>query len=83
MVSLEGNSRSWYEGFPAESLYSLRDFHPVFQEHFKDQYPSSLLIQDCWTHDKGFIENLKDIYDDDQYMNEYILEILQEYSFQK
>ena len=36
MVSLEGNARSWYEGLLAESLYSLRDFHSVFHEHFKD-----------------------------------------------
>ena len=42
MVSLEGNARSWYEVFPTESLYSLRDFHTVFHEHFKDQYPSLL-----------------------------------------
>ena len=40
MVSLEGNARSWDEGFPAESLYSLKDFHSLFHEHFKDQYPS-------------------------------------------
>ena len=50
MVSLEGNARSWYEGFLAESLYSLRDFHTVFHEHFKDQYPSLLLVQDCCMH---------------------------------
>ena len=83
MFSLEGNARSWYEGFPTESLYSLRDFHTIFHEHFKDQYPSLLLIQDCCTHDKGFVENLKDIYGDDKYMDEQILEILHEYSFKK
>ena len=83
MVILEGNARSWYEGFLAESLYPFRDFHTVFHEHFKDQYPSLLLIQDCCTHDKGFIENLKEIYDDDPYMDEEILEILHEYSSQK
>ena len=65
MVSLEGNARSWYAGFPTEISYSLREFHTVFHDHFKDQYPSLLLIQDCYTHDKGFIENLKDIYGDD------------------
>ena len=65
MVSLEVNARSWYEGFAGEILYSLRDFHTLFHEHFKDQYPSLLLIQDCFTHDKGFIDNLKDIYSDD------------------
>ena len=44
MTSLEGNARSWYEGLSAGSLYSLRDFHTVFHEHFKDQYPSFLLF---------------------------------------
>ena len=79
MVSLEVNARLWYEGFPSWILYSLRDFHTVFHENFKDQYPSLLLIQDCCRHDKRFIENLKSIYDDDQYMDEEILEILHEY----
>ena len=83
MVSLEGDPKSWYDGFPSRSLYSLKDFHTVFHEHFKYQYPSLLLIQDCCTHDKGFIENLKDIYGDDQNMDEEILEILHEYSSQK
>ena len=59
MVSLEGNARSWYEGLPSGSLYSLRDFHIVFHEHFKDQYPSLILVQDCCMHDKGFIKKLK------------------------
>ena len=36
MVSLEGNARSWYEGLLAEILYSLKDFHTIFHEHFKD-----------------------------------------------
>ena len=43
MVSLEGDARSWYEGLPSESSCSLTDFHTVFHEHFKDQYPSLLL----------------------------------------
>ena len=64
MVSLEGNARSWYEGFPAENLYSLRDFHTLFHEHFKYQYLSLLLVQDCCMHDKGFIEQLKNMYGD-------------------
>ena len=67
MISLEGNARSWYEGFLAGSLSSLKYFHTPFHEHFKDQYPSLLLLQDCFTHDKEFIENMKDECGDDQY----------------
>ena len=55
MVSLEGNGWSWYERLPSESLYSLKDFHTVFHEHLKDQYPSLPSIQDCCRHDKEFI----------------------------
>ena len=49
-------------------------------EHFKDQYPSLPSIQDCCTHNKEFIENVKDECGDDQYMDEEVLEILHEYS---
>ena len=73
MVSLKGNAKSWYQVFPSRNLYSVKYFHRIFHEHFKYQYPSLLLIQDCCTHDKGFIENLKYIYGDDQYMDEEIL----------
>ena len=60
MDSLEENARSWYEGLPLGILSSLKYFHTVFHEHFKYQYPSLLSIQDCYTHDKEFIENVKD-----------------------
>ena len=62
MVSLEGNAWSWYERLPVESLYSLKEFHTVFYEHFKEQYPSFLLVQDCCMDVKGFIENLENMY---------------------
>ena len=72
-VSLEGEARSWYEGLPSESLCSLTDFHTVFHEHFKDQYSSLLLVQDCCMHVKGFIEDLENMHSDDEFMDEEIL----------
>ena len=60
MASLEENASSWYEGLPLGILSSLKCFHIVFHEHFKDQYPSLMSIQDCCTRYKEFIENLKD-----------------------
>ena len=68
MASLEGNARSWYERFPSDSLYSLKYFHTVFHEHFTDQYPSLLLVQDCCMHVKGFIEILENMYGYDQFI---------------
>ena len=55
----------------------------MFHEHFKRHYPSLLLLQDCCTHDREFIENVKDECGDDQYLDEEVLEILHEYSAQK
>ena len=82
-LSLEENDRSWYEGLPSGILSSLKGFHTVFHEHFKDQYPSLLSIKDGCTHDKEFIENVNDECRDDRYFDEEVLEILHEYSAQK
>ena len=56
------------------------NFHMVFHEHFKYQYPSLLLVQDCCMHDKGFIEQLKNMYGEEEFMDDELLEILHEYS---
>ena len=37
MATLEGDARSWYEGLPSKSLFTLTDFHTVFHEHYKNQ----------------------------------------------
>ena len=78
MVSLQGNERSWYERFPFGSLYSLKYFHKVFHEYFKYQYRSLLMVQDCCMHDKGFIEQLKNMYGEEEFLDEELLEILHE-----
>ena len=79
MFSLEGYVRYWYEGFLVGSLSSLKDFHTIFHEHFKRHYPSLLLLQDCCTHDRVFIENVENECGDDQYLDEEVLDILHEY----
>ena len=45
--------------------------------------PSLLLLQNCCTHDREFIENVKYECGDDQYLDEEFLYILHEYSTQK
>lgn len=35
MAALEDNDRSWYEGFPVTSLYSLKGFHIAFCDNYK------------------------------------------------
>ena len=45
METLEDNARSWYEGLPIASLYSLKDFHIPFCDNYKPHYPYLLLIE--------------------------------------
>ena len=83
MATLEGDARSWYEGLPSKSLFYLTDCHTVFHEHYKNQYPSLLLVQDCCMDVKAFIEDLEKLYSDDELVDEELLEILYENPFQK
>jgi hypothetical protein len=59
MVTLEGKARSWYEGFPPGCLYSLKYFHLIFFEKYKETYMSLSLVQNCCDHFENFIQNLK------------------------
>ena len=40
MATLEGEAQSWYENLPTACIYSLKDFHAIFIERYKDSYPS-------------------------------------------
>jgi hypothetical protein len=81
MASLEGKERSWYENLPAASICSLKDFHTVFFEHFKESCPLLLLVENCCEHFESFIQYLEDVYDDDVFMDHEIIESLQENPF--
>ena len=78
MASLEGNARTWYKWLPATSIFSLRYFHAVFFRHFKESCPLLLLVEDCCECFDGFILNLEQVYQDDQFMDDEIIEALHE-----
>jgi hypothetical protein len=82
MASLEGKTRSWYEKLSPSSLYSLKYFHSVFFERYKVSYPYLLLLEDCCKYVESFIWHMKNIYGDEEFMDEEILEALCESSFQ-
>ena len=42
-----------------------------------------MLVQNCFDNFESFIEYMEDYYDDDQFMDDEILEALEEKSFQK
>jgi len=86
MATLEGKARSWYEGFPSSSLYSLKDFHLVFFEKYKESHPFLSLVDNCCDHvENDFIQNLEKNYGEeelmDEEMDEEILEALHENPF--
>ena len=78
MVSLEGNAQLWYESLPSNCLYSLRNFHIVFYERYKEHHPSLLLVKDCFTHVDNFIKDLESFYEDDQFMDDEIIKAIHE-----
>ena len=43
---------------------------------YKECHPSLLLVKYFCKHSVGFIQNLEDCYDDDEFMDEEILEAL-------
>jgi len=83
LATLEGEAQSWYENFPTACIYCLKDFHAMFIERYKESYPSLNLVQDCCKHAYGFIESLEKYYEDDNFMDEEIMEVLYENPFQQ
>jgi hypothetical protein len=73
VASLEEKARSWYENLPAASICSLKHFHTVFYDKYKEDYPSLLLVQDCCHNFESFIQYMEDYYDDDQFMDDEML----------
>lgn len=54
-ASLEGKARSWYERLLAASIFSFKDFHTVFFQHFKESCPLLLLVEDYYECFDSFI----------------------------
>ena len=76
VVSLEEKVRSWYEKLPTASICSLKN------DKYKEDYPSLLVVQNCYDNFESFIQYLEDYYDEDQFTNNEILEALDENHFQ-
>ena len=58
MITLEEKARFWYESLPPACIYSLKDFHSIFFEKYRETYPSLLLIEDYCDHFENFIQDL-------------------------
>ena len=56
MATLEGKARNWYEGLNPGSLFSLKNFHKVFYEHYKEYSPSLSLVENFCDQFDDFIQ---------------------------
>ena len=45
MATLEEEARSWYEGFPSASLFSLEYFYSIFCVNYKESYPYLVMVE--------------------------------------
>jgi len=83
MASLEGKARSWYEILLPSCIYFLKDFHTMYFERYIESFPSLILVQNYCKHVDSFIENLENVYGDDEFMDDEIMEALYENPFQQ
>ena len=77
MVKLEGKAREWYEGLNPSSLFSLKYFHKVFYENYKEYSPSLSLVENCCDQSEDLIQHLVRIYENlaDWHPEDYLEEI--------
>ena len=83
MTTLEGKAREWYEALNPSSLFSLKYFHKVFYEHYKEDFPSLSLAENCCDQAKDLIHYLKNINEDlGNWHLEYLLEAVHNFHSQ-
>ena len=60
MLTLEGKAREWYESLRPGCLFSLKDIHKAFYEHYKQNSPSLSLAENCCDQFQDIIQYLLD-----------------------
>ena len=83
MITLEERAWFWYEILSPACIYSLKDFHSLFFEKYRETYPSFLLISDCCDHFENCIQELESPYDDEDFMDDELLDALNENDFHR
>ena len=83
MDTLEEKARSWYESLPSASLYSLKDFHSIFFQHYQSSNSSLSMIDSCCEISDNFIEFLENLYGDEECLDDEIIESLHDFSSQQ
>ena len=80
MESLDDDARLWYEGLPAASIYSLKCFHIIFCNNYKQNHPALLLIESFYGRFEDLFQFIGIDIDDPDIMSDQIEEALFELS---
>ena len=83
VATLEEKVISWYESLPSASLYSLKDFHSVFFQHYQSFNSSLSMIDSCFEIYDNFIEFLENLYGDEECLYDEIIESIYDFSSQQ
>lgn len=83
MDTLEEKARSWYENLPSASLYSLKDFHSVFFQHYQISNYSLSMIDSCCEISNIFIDFIENLYGDEGCIDDEITESLHDFFSQQ
>jgi hypothetical protein len=78
MATLEEEARSWYEGLPSASLFSLEYFYSVFCVNYKESYPSLVLVENFCGNFDNLIQRMGIDINDEDLMYDEIEESLYE-----
>ena len=83
MATLKDEARTLYEGLYSGSLFSMKYFHRMFFEHYEKSHYYLSLLQYCCHFCEVFIPYLKNLGDNGDFLDEYMLEELYEFSSQQ
>ena len=84
MYSLEGEAQEWYFPLLASNIFSLRDFHVVFNKRCKRYFSHELLMEDCYEYFELCIQQTVECYSCNE-LCKYIVEkqIKEEFVFEE
>jgi hypothetical protein len=54
---LEEHAREWCQSLPNDSIHSLKEFHTVFHHHYKKNYPTDILFENCCKEFEPYIQH--------------------------
>lgn len=58
--SLEGNAQEWCRYLPFSSIYSMKELHISFYNHYRRYFPHAILFEDYYQEFKSYLQHKLD-----------------------